>query len=130
MVKEYLRRKTAVNASEPPKFTAMEKVTIALSIGIMLGSLKFGGVFISTGMMVGFGMVFGAALVISKFEIIHLIITAYGKYLDFSVLILSFVLAVSPLGLIVSTFGGIFLSAYLGINRYWNHRQLYKQLHK
>lgn len=130
MLKNWLRKKMITNAHEPPKFTTVEKITILVSIGIIVGSVKFGGVFISGGMIAGFGMVFGAAVVIAKFETIELFIAVFGKYIDMAILIFSLVIGLfSNTGMLVSTFAGIFLTAYLGINRYWKQRKLYKTHH-
>jgi len=130
MLKNWLRRKAAFNSSEKPKFTGIEKMAILVSIGIIIGSFKFGGVFISAGMIAGFGVVFGTAIVIAKFETISLFVTVFGKYIDMFVLLGSFAVgAVSNMGMIISTFAGIFLTAYLGINRYWQQRKLYKTHH-
>lgn len=128
-INNWLRKRTEYAVTSKPKFTAIEKITIALSAGILLGSLKFGGVAISTATLVGFGTVFGMAIVVYKFEFVRLLILWGGRWLDFSLLLVSLLLAGSMFGLMTSTFAGIFFSAYLAINRYVTERKIWKVNH-
>jgi len=129
-INNWLRARTEIPVTKPPKFNTMEIVVIVLSIGIILGSFKFGGVFLSSGMMTGFGTVFGFAIVIYKFEFARLMVLWIGRWLDLAILLLSFGMAVTPFGFMAATFTGIFLTAYLALNRYFNERKMYKLTRK
>lgn len=84
-----------------------------------------GGVQLMTGMIAGLGFVVGVLIVMLKFKWIRQFVFKRSRYIDASALFLGLLLSTTSFAMLVATFAGVFLSAFLSIYGYAIARQDY-----
>lgn len=126
----FKRKEKEAVPPQKPELTGFDKGVIAISAGTLLGGLAFGGILVSGAMMVGLGVVMSTAVLFYKFPGIKRFIMKFNKFVDLIVFIGGFALAQGTFGYITATFTGIYVTAYLSLNDYWEKKKIYNNYQK